>query len=724
MVGVTGSSPVAPTTSSLSDRSDRSDGSLAVGAARVIGCGAVETNPSSDLHRSRRCMVWPLGAGVEGSPEAVWPTARLGEAGASLMRLSAARFPVPPGFVISAEVGAFYARSGGRFPPGVWDQIRQQLARIERTVVSERDRAPRPLLLRVRMEAPVDEAVASPTVMVLGVSEAAAERLADATGHTAPGWRAWARLLRAYGSTVLHAAPDVLDETRTRLLRRHRVASETALTAEGARELCAELRRVLWDQARQPVPIELEDQLRGLLVWAYERWSHVNCPDESTGGLRFGVPVVATMAVLSDLDESSVACAAWSRDPITGAPGVSGRLLADDTQPPDPSAGLPLATLASARDPQLRVAHGQIQRYTQRAEQIAGWPQMIEYVVESGRLWVVGALPARAAPWATLRWAVDLVGADGSDRGGPVRDVLLRLTPRDLGRQVRLPTATRHVRETVLEWCRAHRRIQVLGLQIGEHPPGAPDASAADGVMWWLEASPGSDRPREAMWAVLNRLFARHRGRPVALVVPADWFAPRATAPAAGVASTPLAHLPPVLRRAVRARIRPRLAIAVPAGDLGRGALAAIEALRREVQGVEGALERRLRIETGVAVDCPRAVLVLDSVSEMAAFAVLDLDRLDAALRGRRFRADEANHRPFDADGLGVLIETGVRRVREAQPRFRLVAALRGMPSPALLRLCLRLELDAIAVPDPLAAPASLAAAQVSLRVEVSESAM
>lgn len=670
-------------------------------------------------------MVWPLGAGADVSTETERPVALFGEAGASLMRLSAARLPVPPGFVISAEVCAFYARSGGRFPPGLWDQIRQQLARLERSIVSERDRTRRPLLLRVRIEEVQRRAGEIPPAMVIGFSERAAEQLADATGRAAPGWRGWARLLRVYGARIWQTAADALDEARGRLLRRYRVASETALNAEGSRELCAELRRILWERVRQTVPVELEEQFRGVLAWAYERWTHASRRGEMSPTCRFGVPVVATLAVLSDLDEGSVACAVWSRDPILGSATVWGRLLVDDTQPPDASVGLPLATLASARDPQLRVAYGQIRRLTQHAEQLAGWPQLLEYVVESGRLWMVGALPAKAAPAVTLQWAVDLARLNRRAGGGPARHVLLRLAPDDLRWHPRAPTAARRIRQKVLEWCRENRRLGVFSFQVEARPPVTPDVSACDGVVWHPSEASDSLESGQDVWSSLDHLVSRHRGRPITMVLPMEWFTKGGTVrpgETAGADVSRFAQLLPLLRRAVRARWNPRLAWAVPAGDLESPTLDSLHVLREEVRQIASAVGPRLSMETGVAVEWPRALLALGCVGELAEFAVLDLDRLDAALRGVQFCGETDGHRPFDAEGLGVLLESGVRRMRESHPRFRFIAALRGLPSPGLLRFCLRLGLNAIAVPEDRVAPAGLAAAQASVRLDVGDS--
>ncbi|MCX7819503.1 MAG: hypothetical protein N2652_09930 [Kiritimatiellae bacterium] len=664
-------------------------------------------------------MVWQLGAGAEIYPESERPAPLLGDGGVSLLRLSMAKFPVPPGFVISGEVCAFYARSGGRFPPGAWDQIRQQLARLERAVVSERDRAPRPLLLRVRAAESIADPRARPFAMVIGFSERAADRIAEATGRGAPGWRGWARLLRAYGAHVLGAAPDALDDARTRLLRRHRVASESALSAEGARELCAELRRVLWDRVRQPIPVEIEDQLRGLLAWLYEQWHRAALARAPASRPQLGVPVVATVAVLSDLDEGSVACAAWSRDPISGAPGVWGRLLPDDTQLPDPSAGLPLATLASARDPQLRAAHAQICRLTDRAERLAGWPQLVEYVVERGRLWTVGAMCARPSAAISLRWAVDLAGEDRGGESDPVRESLLRLLPDDLRRDRRPAASVRRVRQTVIDWCRANRRLEMLVFLPDVRPPIVLDAAASDGVVWWPDACEAG----EELWADMHQLLLRHRGRRVIAVLPAGLLGrchggeaqPR---PAPGRSQIPLQPLVQVLRRTLRARGRPRLAVALPVGDLDEAASASVEELRAQLREVLALIGRNLSVEAGVAIRCPRAVLVMDSIAESADFALLDLDHLDGALRGRVTSLEPNAGRPFDAEGLGVLIESGVRRLRAAHSMFRVFLAMRTVPSPALLRFCSRLGVAGVVVPDELVAPAGLVAAQTAIRLE------
>ena len=55
----------------------------------------------------------------------------LGGKGASLAAMSKAGLPVPPGFTISIDCCALYHENGGKWPDGLEQQVRENLARLE-----------------------------------------------------------------------------------------------------------------------------------------------------------------------------------------------------------------------------------------------------------------------------------------------------------------------------------------------------------------------------------------------------------------------------------------------------------------------------------------------------------------------------------------------------------------------------------------------------------------
>jgi pyruvate, orthophosphate dikinase len=74
--------------------------------------------------------------------------ARYGGKGASLVRLTALGLPVPPGFVITADVCASFRE--GALPAAVIDELRDCLRGLEAQTGRQFGAGPRPLLVSVR----------------------------------------------------------------------------------------------------------------------------------------------------------------------------------------------------------------------------------------------------------------------------------------------------------------------------------------------------------------------------------------------------------------------------------------------------------------------------------------------------------------------------------------------------------------------------------------------
>lgn len=114
-------------------------------------------------------LVYSFGKGAsEGDPTRV---DLLGGKGASLAAMSRAGFPVPPGFTISASCCAYVEREG-RWPPGLENEVRQALARLETVTQRRFGEAPRPLLVAVRSGAPVSMPGMMDTILNCGLSPA------------------------------------------------------------------------------------------------------------------------------------------------------------------------------------------------------------------------------------------------------------------------------------------------------------------------------------------------------------------------------------------------------------------------------------------------------------------------------------------------------------------------------------------------------------------------
>ena len=93
----------------------------------------------------------------------------LGGKGANLAEMTGIGLPVPPGFTISTEVCELYYKSRRKLPKGLMQQVRKQIATLEKETGKNFGDANNPLLVSVRSGAAVSMPGMMNTILNLGL---------------------------------------------------------------------------------------------------------------------------------------------------------------------------------------------------------------------------------------------------------------------------------------------------------------------------------------------------------------------------------------------------------------------------------------------------------------------------------------------------------------------------------------------------------------------------
>ena len=109
----------------------------------------------------------------------------LGGKGCELAEMTNLGISVPPGFTITTQAWAHYNRAGRQWPEGLWEQILENLARLEQDAGLTLGDAQRPLLVSVRSGARVSMPGMMETVLNLGLNDATVEGLAGVDAQRA-----------------------------------------------------------------------------------------------------------------------------------------------------------------------------------------------------------------------------------------------------------------------------------------------------------------------------------------------------------------------------------------------------------------------------------------------------------------------------------------------------------------------------------------------------------
>ncbi len=368
------------------------------------------------------------GRRVEGGAADV---ARLGHKGAHLAQMMRLKLPVPPGFVLPVDIWREW-RETGALPRFLKEEIRAALTLLEEETGLAFGGA-RPLLLAVRATTRRAAPGTLPSVLNVGLSAPMTRKMAQDDGDAAFAWDCRCRLLRDFGVAVAGMPHELFEEVEEEV-RHADMARE-----EASERLAEAYLALLEEELGAPFPEDPHAQLLHVVEALLRSW---DAPPASAwramheAPREWGVAIVVQAMVFGNRDADSAAGVATTRDPQSGEKRLSGEYL-PRAQGVDIVAGLrtPLPLTEEMRralgldtrtlqETQPR-AFAELQRCAAVLERHYRFVQNIEFVIESGRLWLVQTANARLAAEALVRVVVDMAQEGLMTR----RQALLRVDP-------------------------------------------------------------------------------------------------------------------------------------------------------------------------------------------------------------------------------------------------------------------------------------------------------
>ncbi|WP_051232170.1 pyruvate, phosphate dikinase [Pseudonocardia asaccharolytica] len=327
----------------------------------------------------------------------------LGGKGAGLARMTQQGLRVPPGYVIGTGACRRYLEEG-TLPAGLADEVLARLADLERAAGKMFGGGPVPLLLSVRSGAPISMPGMMDTILNLGLDRAAALAMAEATGDARFVADLVARFHAMYAETVLGAMDrgEGIDE----LVAGVAPADDPGAVYDRIWDAC---QRALADDTCDAVPDDPRAQLLGAVEAVFRSWNtrrartyrdHHKIPHD------IGTAVVVQAMVFGNLSADSGSGVVFTRDPVTGEPGLFGEYLAHSqgedvvagTRTPDP--------IAEALDPAVLDELGTTCSELERSQ---GDVLDIEFTVERSVLYFLQVRSAKRTPEAAVRIAADFL---------------------------------------------------------------------------------------------------------------------------------------------------------------------------------------------------------------------------------------------------------------------------------------------------------------------------
>ena len=177
----------------------------------------------------------------------------LGGKGANLCAMTQIGLNVPPGFVITTAACLAYLEQQ-RLPDALMDDVRAQIAELERKTGKRFGSASEPLLVSVRSGSAMSMPGMMDTILNLGLNAATLQGVIRQTGNERFAWDAYRRFIQLFGKIAMGVPDEVFDAAMSAVKAKHGAVHDVELTAQALEELAGAFLGVHRERAGRPLP--------------------------------------------------------------------------------------------------------------------------------------------------------------------------------------------------------------------------------------------------------------------------------------------------------------------------------------------------------------------------------------------------------------------------------------------------------------------------------------
>ena len=358
----------------------------------------------------------------------------LGGKGANLAEMSKLGMPVPAGFTITTECCAEYYELGGGYTEQLKKDVASALEATEKQMGKKFGDPEDPLLVSCRSGARSSMPGMMDTILNIGLCSATLPGMIKKTGNPRFVYDAYRRLIMMYSDVVMEKAEGIepedgqgirqqLDRMMEELKEARGYKSDTEITAEELKDLCAKFKVKVKEVLGVEFPDTAEAQLWGSIGGVFKSWNGKRAiayrriekiPDD------WGTAVNVQSMVFGNMGETSATGVAFSRNPATGDNKFYGEWLIN-AQGEDVVAGIrtpnPLNEATKTEqnkhlqslETAMPEVYKELDAIRKRLEEHFHDMQDIEFTIQEGHLWMLQCRIGKRTGIAALQMAMDML---------------------------------------------------------------------------------------------------------------------------------------------------------------------------------------------------------------------------------------------------------------------------------------------------------------------------
>lgn len=335
----------------------------------------------------------------------------LGGKGANLCEMTQIGLNVPPGFVISTEACLEYLENR-QLPDLLLNEVRQQIAELEKQTGKSFGHSDNPLLVSVRSGSAMSMPGMMDTILNLGLNRHTLKGLIRLTDNERFAYDAYRRFIQLFGKIALGVPDERFDHEFESVKRDAGVKADIGLNADHLMDISERFLRVVLEETGKPFPEDVFSQLEIAIKAVFDSWMGKRAIDyrrefNITKDMANGTAVNIVTMVFGNLGNDSATGVGFTRNPGTGAREMFGEYLVN-AQGEDVVAGIRTPKAVSEMALEMPDLYRQLVELRNKLENHYQEVQDYEYTIERGILYCLQTRNGKMNAVGLVRSSVEM----------------------------------------------------------------------------------------------------------------------------------------------------------------------------------------------------------------------------------------------------------------------------------------------------------------------------
>ncbi len=404
----------------------------------------------------------------------------LGGKGANLAEMTRIGLKIPPGFTITTKACNLYRENKGKFPEGLWEEVKKNINLLEEQTGKGFGNPEKPLLVSVRSGAAHSMPGMMDTILNLGLNKDTLDGLATSTGNRRFALDCFRRLIQMFSDVVLNIELELFENQLKAIKKKREIELDVELDESALEELVETYLNIVEEHTGEPFPSEPDGQLEMAMKAVFDSWDNPRAKtyrELNDIAEELGTAVNVQAMVFGNTGSNSSTGVAFTRNPGSGTKEYYGEYLTN-AQGEDVVAGIRTPKPVIEMESEMPKQFEELKKVYDTLETHYKDMQDFEFTIEEGNLYILQTRAGKRTAQAAIKIAVDMVDERLIDK----KEAILMIDPHQIARLL-------------------HRRLDPTESvrPFGSGLPASPGAAVGKAVFYADDAVKWNDRGEDVI---------------------------------------------------------------------------------------------------------------------------------------------------------------------------------------------------------------------------------